>query len=120
VRRGTARGSGRRANNLAELLGAVGGRDLESTSPRVARPTAATKPANLAKKLLREQCGFTGTSIRRDQGRKEKKRNGFRDVNHILPGCQKARGIISRQCASIAMTNHKRNAKKCGPAAPTR
>ena len=101
MRRCTARGSGRRFKSPGEAPDSAGRLRRERANPREASPAAAKRPANLTRKDLREQCGITDASGLREQGWKEKKRKGFRDVNHNLPGRQTGRRIVSRQRAMV-------------------
>jgi hypothetical protein len=109
VRRGTARGSGRSAKAGAGRAGDAVEFNPEDANRRGARPPAATSTPNRARKDLRVQCGFTVTSNRQGRDWKEKKRNGFRDVNHISPSCQKTRGVISHSRAIDGAANHNCN-----------
>ena len=81
------RGSGRGTTSRDEPVGADGRKDVDRAIKRGVRPPA-TSPTNLARKDLREQCEFTGGSGRCDRGQKDKKRNGFREVNQNLPSCR--------------------------------
>jgi hypothetical protein len=65
-RRGTARGSGRTARTLAEVMDLSAALPLEPANLREASPAAATRPANLTRKDLRGQGGLTDASGRRD------------------------------------------------------
>ncbi len=115
MRRGTARGSGRTANFPGASADFAGVRGAAPAAPRGMRPPMATRPASLPRKVLREQCGFTGSSVRRDKCRKEKKRNGFGDVNHFSRGCQTVREIISRKPAPSTRARRKTYGRICGP-----
>lgn len=83
-------------------MGDNGWEEAGRASNRGIRPAAATSPTNLARKDLREQCGFTGGSGRRDRGQKDKKRNGFREVNQIFPGGRRFRESLADTAHQLA------------------